>query len=171
MRARRKPRRCNWFSGAFSSRPREPGIFSSWCWYCCSSPRSTTACRLASCSHFCWPEWAAGHAVTLCKPRPAVDQSWQSGGGTRRRDSDFCHRTRQPLGRPFSIGVKRAGHGGGAPVYADVGEVRHAIVRLPCWPKTRFVQCGRLENLHRIPTRAVSMPGRTLISGCAAWYP
>ncbi|MBL8519524.1 MAG: DUF58 domain-containing protein [Betaproteobacteria bacterium] len=57
-----------------------------------------------------------------------------------------------PSAARFSIGVKRAGHGGGAPVYADVGESRHAIVRLPVLAEKRgFVQCGRLEIFTEYP--------------------
>ncbi|MBL8513282.1 MAG: DUF58 domain-containing protein [Betaproteobacteria bacterium] len=52
----------------------------------------------------------------------------------------------------FSIGVKRAGHGGGAPVYADVGEARHTILRLPVLAERRgYVQCGRLEIFTEYP--------------------
>lgn len=52
----------------------------------------------------------------------------------------------------FAIGLKRAGHGGGAPVYGDVGEQHHAIVSLPVLAERRGVlQCGRLEVFTEYP--------------------
>ncbi len=57
-----------------------------------------------------------------------------------------------PSAARFSVGVKRAGHGGGAPVFADVSESRHVIVHLPVLAEKRgFVQCGRLEIFTEYP--------------------
>ncbi len=57
-----------------------------------------------------------------------------------------------PTAARFSVGVKRAGHGGGAPVFADVDEGRHSIVQLPVLAERRgFVECGRLEIFTEYP--------------------
>lgn len=52
----------------------------------------------------------------------------------------------------FSLGLKRAGFGGGAPVYGDVAASRHAILRLPVLAERRgYVRCGRLEVFTEYP--------------------
>jgi uncharacterized protein (DUF58 family) len=52
----------------------------------------------------------------------------------------------------FSIGLKRAGFGGGAPVYGDVGEQSHVIIDLPVLAEKRGVlRCGRLEIFTEYP--------------------